>query len=243
MIALEACINADDVTQLAAGVEAAAQGGAARIELCAAMADEGLTPALPAIMAARQAFSPAGLLVMIRPRAGDFCYSQTEFQQMQSSIAMAADAGADGVVLGMLNERQLLDLPRLRQLMQQCRRLQLQVSFHRAFDVLANPYPALEQLIDLGVKRLLTSGIPWGSEQGVLQGLPQLRQYQQRAAGRIELVIGGGVQLQNLPPILAQLQSFNNMFSIHCYSALLCQGRVDVNNVRRITRLCSGLSA
>lgn len=239
MIALEACINADDLQALPGDLQAAVAGGARRVELCGAMDQDGLTPSQPAVELARSALADlAGLLVMIRPRGGDFCYSAAEVLQMQRSIEMAAKAGADGVVLGLLTTESKLDLTQLKPLLAQSQAAGLQVTFHRAFDALPNPQAGLEQLAELGVQRILTAGTAWGSGLGILAGLPLVRQLLQQAAGRLELVLGGGVNSQNLPQLLPVLQSWRQSFSIHSYSALLSQGRVDPEKVSQLVQWC-----
>ncbi|WP_337879912.1 copper homeostasis protein CutC [Rheinheimera sp.] len=238
-IPLEACINADDLSALAGDLQAVLAGGARRIELCGVMEQDGLTPSLAAMTIARHSLADLpGLLVMIRPRGGDFCYSAAELLQMQRSIELAAQAGADGVVLGLLTEQGQLDISRLKPLLAQSQAAGLQVTFHRAFDALPDPLVALEQLVDLGVQRILTAGTAWGSGLGILHGVPLVQQLLQQAAGRVELVLGGGVNQQNLPQLLPALQSWRQGFSIHSYSALLTQGRVDPDKVRQLTQWC-----
>ncbi|WP_337842435.1 copper homeostasis protein CutC [Rheinheimera sp.] len=239
MITVEACINADNLQALPGDLQAAISAGARRVELCGAMHQDGLTPSPAAVATARQALADVpGLLVMIRPRDGDFCYSSAELLQMQHSIEMAAQAGADGVVLGLLTAGGQLDVSRLKPLLAQSQAAGLQVTFHRAFDALPDPLVALEQLADLGVQRILTAGTAWGSGLGILDGLPLVQQLLQQAAGRLELVLGGGVNAQNLPQLLPALQRWRQGFSIHSYSALLSQGRVDPDKVSQLVQLC-----
>lgn len=239
MITLEACINADDLHALPGDLHAAVAGGARRVELCGAMDQDGLTPSPAALAIARQALTNLpGLLVMIRPRGGDFCYSAADVLQMQRSIELAAQAGADGVVFGLLTDQGQLDLTRLKPLVAQSQAAGLQLTFHRAFDAVSNPLAALDQLTELGVQRILTAGTAWGSGLGILDGLPLVQQLLQQAAGRVELVLGGGLNQQNLPQLLPALQSWRQGFSIHSYSALLSQGRVDPDKVNQLVHWC-----
>lgn len=239
MITVEACINADDLQALPGDLQAAMAAGVRRVELCGAMHEDGLTPLPAAVAIARQALTDLpGLLVMIRPRGGDFCYSAAEVLQMQRSIEMAAKAGANGVVLGLLTTESKLDLAHLKPLLAQSQAAGLQVTFHRAFDALPNPQAGLEQLAELGVQRILTAGTAWGSGLGILHGLSLVQQLLQQAAGRLELVLGGGVNQQNLPQLLPALQRWRQGFSIHSYSALLSQGRVDPEKVSQLVQLC-----
>ena len=157
---------------------------------------------------------------------------------MQQAISQAADAGADGVVLGLLTTQRGLDLPALELLLSQAKRLGLQVTFHRAFDAIYDQQLALEQLIQLGVDRVLSAGTLWGSDLGVMHGLNRLQQLKIQAAGRIELVVGGGVQLDNLTTVVDSLKPAGTLWSVHSYSAVLSQGRVDPQKVAAMVRLC-----
>lgn len=245
MIALEVCIDADDLLALPADVAAAKAGGAVRIELCGHMQHQGLTLSYAAMGIAREAFTAVpGLLVMIRPRAGDFCYSASELAQMQDDLYRAAGQGANGVVLGALDSHNQLDIKALSPLLALAQHLSLEVTFHRAFDAIENPFAALEQLIDLGVSRVLSAGTPWGSGLGVLDGLPRLATLLTQAAGRIELVAGGGVGPDNVVQILRELGVNQGPWSLHSYSAVLdapsansdkvCSGRVSQAKVAEL---------
>ena len=148
-----------------AGVRAAKDAGAQRVELCADLLEGGITPSLGAI---RQARTVAGvaLNVMIRPRGGDFLFNDDEFATMRADIETAKAEGANGVVIGLLTAAGEIDVARTRELVALAR--PLSVTFHRAFDVAAEPFGALETLIEIGVDRVLTSG----QEPTVLEGLP-----------------------------------------------------------------------
>jgi copper homeostasis protein len=150
-----------------AGVRAAKDAGAQRVELCADLLEGGITPSLGAI---RQARTVAGvaLNVMIRPRGGDFLFNDDEFAIMRADIEIAKAEGANGVVIGLLTAAGEIDAGRTRELVSLAR--PLSVTFHRAFDLAAEPFGALETLIGLGVDRLLTSG----QDATVLEGLPLL---------------------------------------------------------------------
>lgn len=239
MRGLEVCINADDLMHLGEDVRAARLGGAVRIELCGQMQHDGLTPSSDAMQIARDAFADVpGMLVMIRPRGGDFCYSPDELERMRESIYLAAEQGADGVVLGILNRQAELDMASTKPLVELAKKLSLQVTFHRAFDAIANPKLALEQLIELGISRVLSAGTPWGSGQGALQGLPVLSALLEQAAGRIELVVGGGIHTAVLDSLLPVLQNKAQAWSVHSYSALLDKGRVNQSWVADMVARC-----
>ena len=244
MTAVEICINADDVQLLEANVTAAREGGAARIELCADMQQQGMTPSVSAMNKARHAFAAVpGLLVMIRLHANDMIQQQADLKAMQLAISQAADAGADGVVFGLLGPDRRLDLTHLELLVQQAKQRQLQVTFHRVFDAIYDQSAALNQLIELGVDRVLSAGTLWGSDRGVVQGLSTLQQLVLQAAGRIELVAGGGIHQHNLSAVLQALRPAGHCWSVHSYSAVLQQQRVDPLKVAAMVQLCQQVHA
>jgi copper homeostasis protein len=171
---------------------AAQEGGADRVELCANLNDGGTTPSAGLIVAARRHLR-LGLHVLIRPRGGDFCYSAVEFESMKSDVVFAKNLGADGVVFGILKPDHTVDVERMRALVVLAR--PMSVTFHRAFDVANEPFRALEDIIALGADRLLTSG----QAQTAKAGLPVIAQLAQKAAGRLRIMPGGGINAQDLP--------------------------------------------
>ncbi|MDF2178602.1 copper homeostasis protein CutC [Aliiglaciecola sp. CAU 1673] len=234
MTAIEICLDTEPFDNLARQVRDACVGGAARIELCAHMNKQGLTPSYAAMVAAREAADElAELLVMIRPRDGDFCYSANEIQIMAMSILQAARAGADGVVFGCLDVQQRIDAEAMALLLDTAKSAGLAVTFHRAFDLIEDQAAALESLIEWRVNRLLSAGVPWGSDKGVLYGLQALRTLLQQADGRIELVIGGGLRAHHVLALREGLLrgAGQGAFSLHCHSAALSRGRVDASKV------------
>ncbi len=190
-VILEICVDSVE------GAVAAQAGGAQRVELCDNLLEGGTTPSAGMIALARQQIS-IDLNVIIRPRGGDFYYSDLEFAVMQHDIAQAKQLGANGVVLGLLNRDGTIDKPRTANLIALAR--PLSVTFHRAFDVAADPQQALEELIDLGVEHLLTSG----QESSALEGLDLIAALVQQAAGRIVIMPGGGINERNLVKIVQQ---------------------------------------
>lgn len=214
-IPLEVCIDSAFASQAA---QAAYDGGASRIELCSQMHLDGLTPSKNEIKEARQSFLKAGLMVMIRPRAGDFTYSLDEVKQMFQDIQEAKNAGADGIVFGTL-EHNSINPETTREITAMAKSLGLSTTFHRAFDAVKNQGKALEQLIDLGLDRVLTSGTAWGNKQEALKGLAVIQGLLNQARGRIEIVVGGGVNQTNIREILQGLEGYSN-FSIHAYSGV-----------------------
>lgn len=164
--------------------------GADRIELCAGPAEGGLTPSFGALQQARQRVT-IPVHPIVRPRGGDFCYSASEFAVIKSDIAQIRELGFPGVVVGLLDAEGHIELVRMREIMALCSGMA--VTFHRAFDMCLNPLTALDQLTDLGVARILTSG----QQQNAEVGLPLLRELQQHSRGPI-IMAGAGVRLANL---------------------------------------------
>jgi len=182
-----------------AGARAALQAGAARVELCAALLEGGITPSLGMI---RQAVAAAAgrlnVHVMIRPRGGDFLYDEDEFAVMRRDVLAAKEAGADGVVIGLLDADGGVDEKRSAELIAAAR--PLSVTFHRAFDVARDAEQSLDALIRLGADRLLTSG----QEPSVLEGAPLIRRLIGRAGGRLVVMPGGDITPRNAARIAAE---------------------------------------
>ena len=234
MVSVEVCINGDDVEETLGSVSAAHSGGAARIELCGSMQFDGLTPPRECIEAARAAFSRDGLLVMIRPRADDFSYSSVEIQTMKNQIQSAAELGADGVVFGLLDAEGCVDLRLTRELVELSSSLKLGTTFHRAFDATRSRKEALETLIELGIDRVLTSGVDWGKPGSALDGVTELDKLIHAAKGRLEIVIGGGVNQVNAPQVLSKLRPWNGPLSVHAYSGVQDDGQTSCSGVRKL---------
>ena len=171
---------------------AAQEGGANRVELCAGIPEGGTTPSYGEIAMAREVLTTTRLHVIIRPRGGDFLYSPIEIKTMLKDIEMARRLGADGVVFGCLTANGEIDVPVMEQLMEASEGLS--VTFHRAFDVCRDASKALEQIINLGCDRILTSGQQATAELGI----PLLKELRERAKGRIILLAGCGVNEKNI---------------------------------------------
>ena len=183
------------------GVEsciAAQEGGADRVELCAGIPEGGTTPSYGEIKTARRVLTTTRLHVIIRPRGGDFLYSPLELERMAADIDIARELGADGVVFGCLRPDGNLDTEANAMLMEHAKGLS--VTFHRAFDRCNNPYKALDQLIELGIDRVLTSGQQPTAEQGI----PLLKELQEQANGKITILAGCGVNENNIRKIQEQ---------------------------------------
>ena len=176
---------------------AAQMGGANRVELCAGIPEGGTTPSYGEISMARE-IPGIKLHVIIRPRGGDFLYSPTETKCMLKDIEMARRIGADGVVFGCLTKEGDVDVPVMQELMNAA--TGLSVTFHRAFDVCRNPQKALEEIIWLGCKRILTSGQQATAEAGI----PLLKELHKQADGRIILLAGCGVNERNIAHIASE---------------------------------------
>ena len=177
------------------GVEsciAAQEGGADRVELCAGIPEGGTTPSYGEIKVARRVLTTTRLHVIIRPRGGDFLYTDLEVERMAEDIAVCRELGVDGVVFGCLNADGTFDLGKNRYLME-CSR-GMSVTCHRAFDRAVNPEQALEDVIALGFDRILTSGQQPKAEQGI----DLLARLHRQAAGRIILMAGSGVTEKNI---------------------------------------------
>lgn len=177
------------------GVEsciAAQEGGADRVELCAGIPEGGTTPSYGEIKVARRVLTATRLHVIIRPRGGDFLYTDLEVERMAADIAVCRDLGADGVVFGCLKADGSIDVEKNRYLLECARGMS--VTMHRAFDRVADPEQALEAIIDLGFDRILTSG----QRPKAIQGAELLAKLNQKASGRIILMAGSGVTEQNI---------------------------------------------
>lgn len=169
---------------------AAERGGAARVELCSDLIEGGITPSAGLVEMTRAAVSVA-LHVMIRPRGGDFCYDSDEFEIMRRDITLAKQLGADGVVFGILDLNGNVDVARTRQLVDLAR--PLAVTFHRAFDMTADPSRALDDVCATDADRLLTSG----GEPTSIEGQETILQLVKQAGGRIVIMPGSGIKPEN----------------------------------------------
>src|SRR5437016_11027902 len=184
-VLVEACVDSIE------SALAAAAGGAHRIELCANLVEGGTTPSAGTLAMCRMRLR-IPIFVLVRPRGGDFLYSAAELGVMLEDIRRVKDAGAHGVVVGMLRADGAIDGERTQQLIAAAR--PLQVTFHRAFDVCRDANHALETLIGLGVERVLTSGQAATAPEGAETICALVRQ----AAGRIAILPGGGVTPDNV---------------------------------------------
>ena len=169
---------------------AAYQAGAHRIELCTAAAEGGLTPSAATMRLAKK-YVKIPIHVMIRPREGDFCYSEKEFESMLLDIAAAKMVGMQGIVAGILNPDGTVDEKRTAILVDAA--APMNVTFHRAFDMVSDQYKALEAIIYAGCARILTSG----GQQTAPQGIDKLADLVSKAGDRISIMPGSGVNYSN----------------------------------------------
>lgn len=183
---------------------AAQKGGANRVELCAAIPEGGTTPSYGEIVKARELLD-IKLHVIIRPRGGDFCYTQLEVETMLEDIKLCQQLRVDGVVFGCLSANGSIDMKNMKRLMDSAKGLS--VTFHRAFDVCKDPEKALEEIIELGCDRILTSGQQKNAELGI----PLLKELNKIADGRIKLLAGCGVNEDNIKKIAQEtaIQEFH----------------------------------
>ena len=195
MYRFEICANS------VASCIAAQDGGADRVELCAGIPEGGTTPSYGMIRKARESIS-IGLNVIIRPRGGDFLYTKEEIEEMIYDIEKAKELGADGLVFGCLLPDGFVDKENMVRLMEAAG--DTPVTFHRAFDHTSDPLLALEDIIDLGCARILTSGCM----PTAMEGIHQLSQLVKEAKGRIIIMPGCGVNERNIAEI-ARLSGAN----------------------------------
>jgi len=217
-VLIEVCVDS------VASALAAERGGAQRVEICSDLLEGGVTPSLGLLAVVRSKVS-VGLHPIIRPRPGDFCYSDAEFEIMRRDIELAKSEGADGVVLGILQTNGRVDVERTRALIELAR--PLSVTFHRAFDVSANLLEAFEDVCATGADRLLTSG----GEQECLQGVDIVAQLVQASRGRVVIMAGGRIGIKNASHIVEQ----TGVSEVHVGLATPVNGTNIHKNSRRLS--------
>lgn len=170
---------------------AAQSGGADRIEFCSGQAEGGLTPSYGNIIMAKKHLR-IPFHVMIRPRAGDFFYTDKAFELMRRDILVCKELLADGVVFGMLDEKGHVDKIRCKELVEFAR--PMSVTFHRAFDLVEDPFKALEDIVETGFDRILTSGM----QKTAIEGAGLIAELVKNAGIRIIIMPGAGINASNL---------------------------------------------
>ena len=171
--------------------KSAVEGGADRIELCANLAEGGTTPSYAHIKKCREAFSIA-LFPIVRSRGGDFLYTKDEFEIMMNDVKLCKQLGCEGVVIGLLNMDGTIDVARTAELIELA--YPMEATFHRAFDRCRDPFEALEELIEIGCQRILTSG----QKPTVSEGVNLIAELNNKADGRITIMPGSGVRKDNI---------------------------------------------
>ncbi|KJD31175.1 hypothetical protein PK35_16160 [Tamlana nanhaiensis] len=182
----------------------AQKAGANRIELCDNLIEGGTTPSYGMLAVLRELLD-IDIHVMIRPRGGDFLYSHVEFEVMKRDIVAAKQLGANAVVFGILTKDGHIDKVRTQELLELAH--PLSVTFHRAFDSAKDPFEALDDLIEIGVSRLLTSG----QEATALQGANTIKALKAQANGKITIMPGSGINPENI----TELANITNCNEFH----------------------------
>jgi copper homeostasis protein len=195
---------------------AAFNAGANRIELCSAPAEGGLTPSAATMRLARK-YVKIPIHMMIRPREGDFCYSDKEFEAMLLDIAAAKMVGMEGIVAGILNPEGTVDEKRMALLVDAAH--PMNVTFHRAFDMVNDQDEALEAIIYSGCARILTSG----GQQTAPKGIEKLAELVIKAGERISIMPGSGINLDNIKNIAESI----NAKEIHLSARTFVPGRMN----------------
>lgn len=187
---LEVCANS---VQSVINTELA---GANRVELCDNLWEGGTTPSAATIKLAKERTNIA-VYVLVRPRGGDFVYSDLEFEIIKEDIRACKELGVEGIVSGVLNADGTVDKGRTKELVELSKPLPF--TFHRAFDVAADPFQALEDITACGAVRILTSG----QKNSAIEGIELLKEIQEKAAGRIIIMPGGGINPSNISELLS----------------------------------------
>jgi len=176
---------------------AAQEGGAHRVELCTAIPEGGTTPSFGEVAIAREMLQ-IKLNIIIRPRSGDFLYSPLEIRSMLKDIEMCKKLNVNGVVFGVLNSTGNINISAMNELMAASKGMS--VTFHRAFDMCRDPHTTLEEIINLGCDRILTSGQQPTAEEGI----PLLKKLNEQAQNRVIILAGSGVNETNIQKIASE---------------------------------------
>ena len=183
---------------------AAQEGGADRIELCSALVIGGLSPSVSMFRQVKEN-TDIKVRVLLRPRFGDFCYDDYEFETLREEVAQFCELGADGVVIGILKPDGTLNMEQMEALVKAADGIG--ITMHRAFDVCRDPYEALEQCISLGIDTILTSG----QKSSAWEGRELLAGLVDRAKGRIDILTGAGIN----PDVIGKLAPYTGVKSFH----------------------------
>ncbi|WP_295676084.1 copper homeostasis protein CutC [uncultured Mucilaginibacter sp.] len=214
-VILEVCANS------VGSALAAQDGGAYRVELCENLYEGGTTPSYGEIQIARKLLQ-IKLYVLIRPRGGDFLYSDVEYDIITADVNYCIAAGCDGIVIGILNADGTIDKERCQKLIRVAKNKGLGVTFHRAFDMCTDMDQALEDIIALGCERILTSG----GKSTAMEGAKILAHLIKKADGRITIMPGSGVSEKNA----ADLVEFTGAKEIHSSARIRVQSKMNYKN-------------
>jgi copper homeostasis protein len=214
-VLLEICANS--VTSALA----AQDGGAACVELCENLHEGGTTPSYGAILQARKLLH-IKLYVLIRPRGGDFLYTDLEFNIMTEDAKRCLEAGCDGIVTGILNPDGTVDKERCALLVQMAKQFGAGATFHRAFDTCNDQFKALEDIIGLGFERILTSG----EKSTAMEGSRRIAELIQKAADRIIIMPGSGINEHNV----ADLVHFTGATEVHSSARTRVASKMNYKN-------------
>lgn len=207
---LESCVDSVE------SALAAAKGGADRLELCANLIIGGTTPS-PALFEEIRKVSPIRIHALIRPRFGDFCYTDYEYAMIRREVAMYREMGAEGVVIGILNPDGSLNMEQMEILMEEAGGMS--VTLHRAFDVCRDPFEALDQAKKLGIHTILTSG----QKNSASAGRDLLKELTERAGDAIDIMAGGGVNAQ----VIRELAPYTGAHVFHMSGKITLDSRME----------------
>lgn len=200
---------------------AAQQGGAYRVELCENLHEGGTTPSYGDILIARKNLD-IKLYVLIRPRGGDFLYTDLEYEIMRADVKHCLAAGCDGIVIGILNADGTIDKHRCAELVRLARNSGAGVTFHRAFDLCSDQFKAMDDIIDLGCERILTSG----GKTTAIEGSHRIADLVAKADCRITIMPGSGINENNI----ADLVHFTGVTEVHSSARKRIQSRMTFRN-------------
>ena len=215
MVLFEVCANSVTSAIIAQN------GGAARVELCENLSEGGTTPSYGQIAVTRQHLN-IPINVLIRPRPGDFLYTDIEFDIMRADVEYAIQAGCNGIVIGILDEEGNIDKVRCTELIGLAHESGLSVTFHRAFDVCRNYEQALEDIIAMGCDRILTSG----GRTTAIEGSAMIAHLVEKAAGRIIIMPGSGINEANVKDLI----EFTRVKEVHASAKLKVNSRMKYLN-------------
>ena len=204
----------------------AAKSNTDRIELCADASSGGITPDFEDIKTLRKE-TDKNIMVMIRPRGGDFCYSDEEFEQMKSEIIMIKNFRIDGFVFGILNQDNEIDFERNQELVELSK--PFPCTFHRAFDRTSDAEDSLQTVIDLGFKTILTSGL----DSNVDYGKRELKNLVKKAENQITIMPGGGLRSTNIE----EIDSYANATYFHSSAMIDDSGIANLEEINRLKSL------